>query len=63
MRLRLGPAGATPSDGVTISFDTFNDPNLAPPAVGETVTVSFPPEASLVVGAGTTPEIDVVAEA
>ena len=63
MRLRLGPPGATPADGVTISFDTFNDPNLEPPAVGETVTVSFPPEASLVVGAGTTPEIDVVAEA
>jgi hypothetical protein len=44
-------------------LDTFNDPNLRPPAVGETVTLSFPPEASLVVGAGPAPEIDVVAEA
>jgi putative spermidine/putrescine transport system ATP-binding protein len=58
MRLRLDG-----TDGPTISLDTFNDPNLNPPAIGEVVTVSFPRESSLVVGAGTTPEIDVVAEA
>jgi putative spermidine/putrescine transport system ATP-binding protein len=58
MRLRLDGTG-----GPTISLDTFNDPNLNPPAIGETVTVSFPREASLVVGAGKKPEIDVVAEA
>ena len=46
-----------------ISLDTFNDPNLTPPAVGEQVTISFPPEACFVVGAGPAPEIDVVAEA
>jgi putative spermidine/putrescine transport system ATP-binding protein len=58
MRLRLDG-----TDGPTISLDTFNDPNLNPPAIGEVVTVSFPRESSLVVGAGTKPEIDVVAEA
>jgi putative spermidine/putrescine transport system ATP-binding protein len=58
MRLRLDG-----TDGPTISLDTFNDPNLNPPAIGEVVTVSFPRESSLVVGAGTAPEIDVVAEA
>jgi len=46
-----------------ISLDTFNDPHVTPPAVGEAVSVSFPPEACLVVGAGTAPDVDVVAEA
>ena len=46
-----------------ISLDTFNDPHLTPPAVGEEVNISFPPEACLVVGAGPAPVIDVVAEA
>jgi putative spermidine/putrescine transport system ATP-binding protein len=55
-RVRLG------ADGVTVSLDTFNDPNLTPPAIEELVTVSFPPEASLVIGAGPAPEVDVVAE-
>jgi putative spermidine/putrescine transport system ATP-binding protein len=32
----------------TIAFDTFNNPHLAVPAEGERVTVSFPPEACLV---------------
>ena len=41
LRIRLG-------DGPTVSLDTFNDPNLTLPPIGETVTVSFPPEASLV---------------
>jgi putative spermidine/putrescine transport system ATP-binding protein len=50
------------ADGETsISLDTFNDPNLTPPAIEEIVTVSFPPEASLVIGAGPAPAIDVVA--
>ncbi|HEY7133199.1 MAG TPA: ABC transporter ATP-binding protein [Candidatus Limnocylindrales bacterium] len=40
-RLNLGA-------GTTLSFDQFNDPNLAHPTVGETVTVSFPVEAALV---------------
>ena len=54
-RIRLGDNGAT------ISFDTFNDPGLAQSAIEEVVTVSFPPDASLVIGAGPAPEIDVVA--
>jgi hypothetical protein len=38
---------------MTVSFDAFNDPALVDPAlvaatVGDTVTVSFPPEATLV---------------
>jgi putative spermidine/putrescine transport system ATP-binding protein len=54
-RVRLGDSGAT------VSLDTFNDPNLTAAAIEELVTVSFPPEASLVIGAGPAPEIDVVA--
>ena len=54
-RIRLGEAGTT------ISLDTFNDPHLATAGIEEVVTVSFPPEASLVIGAGPAPEIDVVA--
>ena len=36
------------ADGASLSFDQFNDPGLAPPAIGETVTVSFPAEATLI---------------
>jgi putative spermidine/putrescine transport system ATP-binding protein len=54
-RVRLGDSD------MTVSLDTFNDPNLSPPAIDEVVTLSFPPESSLVVGAGPAPEIDVVA--
>ncbi len=54
-RVRLGDADTT------VSLDTFNDPNLSPPDIDEVVTLSFPPEASLVIGAGPAPEIDVVA--
>jgi putative spermidine/putrescine transport system ATP-binding protein len=32
----------------TVAFDTFNNPHLAVPADGDRVTVSFPPEACLV---------------
>jgi putative spermidine/putrescine transport system ATP-binding protein len=35
-------------EGVTVSFDAFNDPAVAAATVGDTVTVSFPPEATLV---------------
>ena len=47
-------------DGATLSLDTFNDPNLVPPSVGEVVAASFPPEACLVIGSGPAPEIDIV---
>ncbi len=56
VRIRIRIGGES-----TISLDTFNDPHLTPPSIGETVTISFPPEACLVVGAGPAPEIDVVA--
>jgi len=55
-RVRLG-ASAT-----TVSLDTFNDPNVTPPAIEASVTISFPPEACLVIGAGPAPKVDVVAE-
>ena len=32
----------------SVSLDQFNDPALAAPAIGETITISFPPEATLV---------------
>ena len=50
------------AEGVLVSFDTFNDPNVDPPSIGEVIVVSFPPEACLVVGSGPAPEVDVVAE-
>ena len=56
VRVRMGIG-----EELAISLDTFNDPHLKPPAVGETVTISFPPEAALVVGAGPAPEVDIVA--
>jgi putative spermidine/putrescine transport system ATP-binding protein len=52
-----------PQSETRISLDTFNDPNLNPPGVDEAVTLSFPPEASLVIGSGPAPVVDVVAEA
>jgi putative spermidine/putrescine transport system ATP-binding protein len=32
-----------------INFDTFNNPNLVPPAIGQPVSLSFMPEATMVV--------------
>jgi putative spermidine/putrescine transport system ATP-binding protein len=51
LRIRLDD-GATPSDptGTTIALDTFNEPHLSLPAVGGTVTISFPQEACFVLG-------------
>ena len=57
VRIRL----KLPDGNTSISLDTFNDPTLTPPAIEEAVTVSFPPEASLVIGAGPAPAVDVVA--
>jgi putative spermidine/putrescine transport system ATP-binding protein len=61
VRLRLGlgssgngtgPGAATgqPGGGTTIALDTFNEPHLRLPAVGDTVTVWFPHEACFVLG-------------
>jgi putative spermidine/putrescine transport system ATP-binding protein len=44
------------ADDATLSFDQFNDPALALPAIGETVTVSFPAEATLVLEGSTSPD-------
>jgi putative spermidine/putrescine transport system ATP-binding protein len=44
VRIRLRLDG----EGTTLSLDIFNDPNLTPPAIDSTATVSFPPEACLV---------------
>ncbi|HEV8488176.1 MAG TPA: ABC transporter ATP-binding protein [Candidatus Limnocylindrales bacterium] len=51
VRMRVGLG-----DGASVSLDTFNDPHLTLPAVGEDVTVSFPREACLVLEGGTTAE-------
>jgi len=51
IRVRLsdgGPDGEPPS---IVALDTFNEPHLRVPAVGEETTISFPPEASFVLGA------------
>jgi putative spermidine/putrescine transport system ATP-binding protein len=40
----------TLEDGSSVSVDTFNNPNLAVPASGATVTLRFPDEAVLVLG-------------
>ncbi len=61
VRMRLGLG-----ENVALSFDTFNDPNLALPAVGTVVTVSFPREACLVLDhapAPESPEVAALAEA
>jgi putative spermidine/putrescine transport system ATP-binding protein len=57
VRLRVRPG----EDDTLISLDTFNDPNLSLPSVGETVTVSFPPEACLVLAKTSAAPADLVA--
>ena len=34
--------------GTTLNFDTFNDPNATPPALGSSITIGFPAEGCLV---------------
>jgi len=59
VRMRMGLGTSSTS----ISLDTFNDPNLALPPVGEQVTVSFPPEACLVLAQAASPaQADPLAE-
>ncbi len=50
IRLRLGD-GADGEPPTIVALDTFNEPHLRLPDVGEAVTVSFPPEACFVLGA------------
>jgi putative spermidine/putrescine transport system ATP-binding protein len=57
VRMRVGLG-----EGASVSLDTFNDPHLTLPAVGEVVTVSFPREACLVLeGTATAPPADAMA--
>jgi putative spermidine/putrescine transport system ATP-binding protein len=52
VRIRMHLGNGTAAENPTaISLDTFNEPHLALPAVGETVTAHFPPEACFVLGA------------
>ena len=50
IRIRLGD-GVDGQPPTVVALDSFNEPHLALPAVGESVTISFPPEASFVLGA------------
>jgi putative spermidine/putrescine transport system ATP-binding protein len=50
IRLRLGD-GVDGRPPTVIALDTFNEPYLRVPEVGSQTTVSFPPEASFVLGA------------
>jgi putative spermidine/putrescine transport system ATP-binding protein len=52
LRLRLGDGSApAPGEtGTTIALDTFNEPHLTLPPVGDTVTIWFPQEACFVLG-------------
>jgi len=54
-RVRIG-------DGVSVSLDQFNDPGVAATAIDDPVTISFPPEATLVL-AGTASASDAVEQA
>jgi putative spermidine/putrescine transport system ATP-binding protein len=49
IRMRLG------ADGQSISIDTFNEPHIRPPQVGESVTAWFAREATLVLGQAAAP--------
>ena len=48
MRMPDGADGAAPT---VVALDTFNDPYLRLPSVGDEATISFPPEACFVLGA------------
>ena len=54
VRLRLGLADEANGSTTSIALDTFNEPHLSLPPVGDMITVSFPPEACFVLaGSGT----------
>ena len=50
IRVKLG-AGSDGEPPSVIALDSFNEPHLKVPDVGEDVTISFPPEAAFVLGA------------
>jgi putative spermidine/putrescine transport system ATP-binding protein len=45
------------ADATPVFVDTFNNPNLAVPAVGSPVVLGFPPEACLVLGRDAVPDL------
>jgi putative spermidine/putrescine transport system ATP-binding protein len=49
--VRFGVIVGEGDEAASIDVDTFNNPNLAVPAIGAPVTITFPPEACLVLGA------------
>ena len=52
MRIRLRLPNGVPGETPTfVALDTFNEPHLTVPDVGQDVRISFPPEASFVLGA------------
>ncbi|MFL5641926.1 MAG: ABC transporter ATP-binding protein [Chloroflexota bacterium] len=52
VRIRFHLGDGTGGDAPTVlALDTFNEPHLSVPEVGQAVTVSFPPEACFVLGA------------
>jgi putative spermidine/putrescine transport system ATP-binding protein len=64
IRVRLGE-GHDGEPASVVALDTFNEPHLKVPDVGEAVTISFPPEAAFVVGAargGAVPSAEAGAE-
>ena len=54
VRLRLSLADGSNGTTTSIALDTFNEPHLALPPVGDLVTVSFPPEACFVLAGSST---------
>jgi putative spermidine/putrescine transport system ATP-binding protein len=48
VRMRIGLANGADLDGPVVVLDEFNEPTLKLPQLGETVTVSFPPDGPLV---------------
>jgi putative spermidine/putrescine transport system ATP-binding protein len=62
VRLRMSVPDGSSGAAKEVSLDTFNDPNLALPGVGDTVTVSFQPEACFVLAGSVGATVPVVDE-
>jgi putative spermidine/putrescine transport system ATP-binding protein len=65
VRIRLRLPNGTAETPTFVALDTFNEPHLKVPDVGQDVMVSFPPEASFVLGAardGSIPNAEAGAE-
>ena len=51
IRVKLGQVDGSGETPAIVALDSFNEPHLKVPDVGEDVTISFPPEAAFVLGA------------